>query len=557
MRKSFSKIKVITAVFIAVAMMLVATGCTTSVKKNNVLTIGAEQQPDCLDFVGSCSGSAWGYWMVAVQTLPRAFSAEKIDGKEGYESKITNLLAKDPILETDPVQKMTYEINPDAVWSDGVEITGQDFVYTWDQIANTEDVYDKTGYDVIKSVDVDKKDNKKVVVTMGDTYAGWKTLFGGNYGILPSHILKGKDRNALTKDGYTFSGGPFKLAENGWKKGDSISLVPNDKYWGDKPKVDKVVFKFLEDTVAQFKSFKAGEVDAIQPQPQLDVIESINNNKDKKFSKLVDPNTGAIEALWINNSAKPFDSIKVRQALGYSIDRDSLVKALFGDIGVTKAVNSLLPPILSQYANPVGFSDYKLNTDKASSLLAQDGWKKNSDGIYAKNGKLLEFTLNTTEGNERRVLMIQNIQSQLQQAGWKVNIEPLSADVLFGDEILPEGKYQAAIFAQVITVLDPPNCSLFCIDQIPGAEDTSGTNTTFTNNKEADKLLKLVDRELDEAKRIQASSDSEKILAEIATSFPLDPLPDILLWNNKKIGGDIQQNPVQGPFWTLYKWTLK
>ena len=253
MHKSISKIKVITAVFIAVAMMLVATGCTTSVKKNNVLTIGAEQQPDCLDFVGSCSGSAWGYWMVAVQTLPRAFSAEKIDGKEGYASKITNLLAKDPILETDPVQKMTYEINPDAVWSDGVEITGQDFVYTWDQIANTEDVYDKTGYDVIKSVDVDKKDNKKVVVTMGDTYAGWKTLFGGNYGILPSHILKGKDRNALTKDGYTFSGGPFKLAENGWKKGDSISLVPNDKYWGDKPKVDKVVFKFLEDTVAQFK----------------------------------------------------------------------------------------------------------------------------------------------------------------------------------------------------------------------------------------------------------------------------------------------------------------
>ena len=70
------------------------------------------------------------------------------------------------------------------------------------------------------------------------------------------------------KDGYTWSGGPWFAK---WTKGESIVLTPNPKYWGTKPNLEKVTFKFQADTAAEFQAFKSGQVDAIYPQPQLDV----------------------------------------------------------------------------------------------------------------------------------------------------------------------------------------------------------------------------------------------------------------------------------------------
>lgn len=553
-----NKLKVLIAFLCLFAVLSTASCSSTKKEAKKILNIGAEQEPDCLDFIGTCSGSSWGFWMVAVQTLPRAYAVEQVGDKQEYETKRTDLLASEPVLKTSPVQTITYEINPKAVWSDGVKITGADFEYTYDQIAHTDDVYDPAGYTDIASVKTDAKDDHKVVVTYkeGTVYAGWKSLFGGNYGVFPSHLLKGKDRNATMKDGYTFSGGPFKLKK--WAKGESITLVPNDKYWGEKPKVDEVRFKFIVDTVAEFKSFKANEVSAIYPQPSFDVIDAIKSGKGlEDATTQVNGNTGATEALWINNEAAPFDSVEVRQAFGYSVDRDAIVKTLFGDIGVKEAVQSFVAPILKEYADPVGFSQYKPDAAKADSLLASKGWKKNSDGKYAKGGKLLTVQISTTEGNDRRKIMMESIQKQLGDLGWTITLNAIPAGDLFGPDVLPKGNYQVGIYAQQLTVLDPANCSLFCSEYIPtDANGNTGNNWTRTNNKEADTYLRQVDSDLDPQKRIEASKKSEQVLAKIATSFPLDPLPNILI-SKKSVGGTVTDNPIMGPFYKLNTWTIK
>ena len=199
--KRSRKIALALLLIVALFMAACSSGSDEKVSTGGSITIGAEQEPDCLDFVGSCSGASWGYWTVAVNTLPRVYSVERIGDSDKWENKITNLMAKEPELETDPVQKITYTIAEDAVWSDGKPIVGQDFVYTWDQVANTDDVYDQTGYKNIDTVVVDKDDDKVVVVTFkkDENFAGWKGLFGGNYGVLPSHILEGKDRAKETE----------------------------------------------------------------------------------------------------------------------------------------------------------------------------------------------------------------------------------------------------------------------------------------------------------------------------------------------------------------------
>jgi peptide/nickel transport system substrate-binding protein len=191
---------------------------TSTVKQGGDLTLSAEQEPDCMDWIGSCAGAAWGPWTVGGNTMPRAYD---IGTDNTFKPSI--LLTGDATVVNSPQQKVTYHINPKAVWSDGQPITSTDFKYTWDQIAHGKNIYDQTGYKNIASVD--DSDPHTAVVTFSQTFGDWKGLFGAYYGVLPSHILQGQDRAALMKDGYTFSGGPWKLDH--WTKGTEIKVVPN------------------------------------------------------------------------------------------------------------------------------------------------------------------------------------------------------------------------------------------------------------------------------------------------------------------------------------------
>ncbi len=510
------------------------------------LVIGAEQEPDCVDWISSCAGASWGYWTMGVTTMPRAFDAVKDGDVWTYVPSI--LLDGEPVLEEDP-QTVTYTISEDAVWSDGTPITSTDFKYTWEQITTGEDIYDTTGYANIS--DVDDSDPKVAVVTFETNFAGWRGLFGGGYGIYPSHLLEGEDRNATMANGYDFSGGPWLIEE--WNKGVEIVLVPNDAYWGDVPKLDSVTFRFVTDTAAEFQAYQGGEVEAIYPQPQLDVVDAINAGIDGNSSFTAE--TGNIEALWMNNAEFPFDSVAVRQAFAFSLDRDAVVEALFGGLDITEASQSLNPPIMAQYTDVEAFSDYVLDLDQVDTLMTGDGWEKNGAGFWEKDGQQADIEFITTAGNARRELTQQVVQEQAAEAGFNITIANQEAGTFFG-ETLPNGDYQLGLYAQVLTTLDPSLCNLFCSKNIPSEEnDFTGQNWQRANVPEVDPLLETVDNSLDEEERSAAGKEADAILAENVVSLPLDPLPNILLWSDD-ILGPVEDNPVLGPFAMMHLWGL-
>ncbi|MBN9612967.1 MAG: peptide ABC transporter substrate-binding protein, partial [Actinobacteria bacterium] len=258
------------------------------------IVIGAEQEPDCADWIATCAGSIWGSYIMRTPTMPSAFETRKVDGV--WKLVPSDLLTGEPEVKmtADGKQVITYKINPKAVWSDGKPITGEDFVYTGLEIRDGDDIFDKTGYSLIDSIEA--PDEKTAVVTMKEEYGLWRVLFSGDFEVLPSHLLKGKDRAAIMKDGYEFSGGPWKI--DSWTKGTSVTLVPNDKYWGEKPKLGKVTFQFITDTAAAFQALKSGQVQALYPTPQLDAISQIEAGVPNTNVK-VDPASGNLEAVWI------------------------------------------------------------------------------------------------------------------------------------------------------------------------------------------------------------------------------------------------------------------
>ncbi|MDY0908528.1 ABC transporter family substrate-binding protein [Microbacterium sp. CFBP9034] len=509
--------------------------------------IGAEQEPDCVDWIATCAGSIWGTYMMQIPTMPIVFNTRLID--DVWTPVPSDLVTEEPVAEeTAEGQTITYTINPDAVWSDGEPITSKDFEYTALQIRDGDDIFDKTGYDRIASVDT--SDPKVAVVTLDTPFAGWRTLFS-TYGVMPAHLLEGKDRAALMTDGYDFSGGPWKIES--WDRGTSATLVPNENYWGEKPNLDKVTYLFLPDTTAAFQALKSGQVDVLYPSPQLDAISQIDAGL-PGINSQVDARSASLEAVWLNNAAFPFDSKAVRQAVAYSIDRDAIVERLFGALGVDKAQQSFNSPIVGAYASD-DFSEYTLDLDKVTELMEGDGWAKNADDVWEKDGQTATFSMETLAGNKRRDLTTQVLQSQLADAGFEMTINSVTPADLFGT-IAPEGDFQAGLWAIVDTFPDPTLSSSFLSTNVPSEDNGfSGINFYRVSIPELDPLLSQVDTELDVDARIATSKEADAVIAENVPSLPLDTVPLVLLWSDK-IGGPLEINPIEGPFWNLAAWGI-
>jgi peptide/nickel transport system substrate-binding protein len=480
-------------------------------------------------------------------TMPRSFDFN-LDEKGAGKYTPSVLLTGEPKLETSPKQVVTYTINPKAVWSDGTPITSTDFKYTWDQIANGSDIYDKTGYDKVESVD--DSDPAVAKVTYKEVFADWRDLFGGFYGIFPSHLLQGKDRDAEMKDGYTFSGGPWMLDH--WTKGTELKVVPNPKFWGDKPHLASMTFKFITDTAAEQQAVKSGSVLGAYPQaqPGQEALKGLPGIKFDAVTSL------SYEAVWFNTTKAPLDDKAVRQAVAFATDRDAVVSQLFKPVQPDiEHIDSFATPA---FGDPytTSFSKYTHDTSKVDSLMTGAGWAKGSDGIWAKGGQRAAFEIKTTVNNKRRELTVQILQNAYKDAGFDVTLTFEKSGVLFGQDG-PQGNFQAALFAQVPPSNDPSQCSTWCSKSIPtDANGNSGTNWYRINDADLDKFFQAVDTSLDDATRNDNFHKGQDRLAELVPAIPVDPFPDIIVFSDK-IHGPVTHNPSFGPWFNSNLWFFK
>ncbi len=515
-----------------------------------------------MDWIHTCAGSPWGIWTVETNTMPRAydFTSDNL-----YKPSI--LLSGEADLVTGPTQAVTYHINPKAVWSDGQSITSHDFKYTWDQIAHGQSIYDQTGYRAIAAID--DADPHTAVVTFAQSVADWKALFGGRYGVLPSHLLEGQDRNALMKDGYSWSGGAWEIAPNGWVKSHSIKLVRNPNYWGKHPNLSSVTFDLLPDPASALQAYTSGNVQAVYP-PAEPVSLGYKALPDTYFDAV---NGLDVEGLWLNTQIAPLTSKAVRQAVAYSLDRDTIARQLFGGfVPTVTAVQSYLTPASLKYYT-TAFAKYRADVVNVTQLMLGDGWAIGADGIWVKAGKRATFTITYAADNPRRQQMAQLMQSQLQLAGFVATPTPRPAVPLFTHD-LPAGAFSAAIYAQdrrIESPTLPPSgqpldnypklCQLFCSANIPTAANAlTGANFTRINDPNVDRPLAPLDSELNDDTRIDDVTRGVATLADLVPAVPIAAVPDIIVVNTKKLGvegGTFNHNLAYGPFAYLNQWYLR
>lgn len=537
-------------VVLAVGLALATTGCADSdsdsrptgttalpetVTKGGTLVLGASQEPACADWLAACGNSSWGNDMMANQTLPRAF--DFVDG----EYHPSPLLAGEPTFEAGPPQRVTLRIDPRAVWSDGQPITSSDFRYTADQIRTT-----TPGLAFVESVD--DRDPKVVVATFKEPTAAWRDSFRR---ILPAHLLAGKDRGAEMRDGYRWSGGPWIIEH--WTKGQEVKLVPNPMYWGPKPNLDAVLFRVITDSAAYQAAYKSGQLDMIYIQGAQPEAAELKSLPDTHF----DVSIGlGFEFVMFNTQKPPLDSKAVRQALAYAGDREAVVAQLSGPLmpGV-KAVQAFVSPGNRRwYTEP--FKRYGRDLTKVSQLMTSDGWAKGPDGIWAKSGTRAVVELNTHTGNRRRELTQQILQSQWKDAGFDTTARNAPASVVNG-EWLARGTFHAAIYGISPFSPDPNRCSIFCSRNIPTeANGFQGMDVSRIASRAIDDAWGAVEKELDDAKRIDLQRRAQDALAEEVPGIPISPGVDVIVYNTAKVRGPVKVGPL-GAFSQLNEWFCK
>lgn len=171
--------------------------------------------------------------------------------------------------------------------------------------------------------------------------------------------------------------GPFKFVS--WDKGEKLTLEKNKEYWGDKAKLDKVVFKFTKENSVRASELMTGSIDAMDALDPSDV----DKLKEKKINVFNESGMN-VNYMAFNCSRAPFDNVKVRQAICYAINRDELVQYLYQ--GYSEIANTALPKFIPGYKD--GITGYEYNPEKAKALLAEAGQQNlNINMVIYSNGR--------------------------------------------------------------------------------------------------------------------------------------------------------------------------
>ncbi len=163
--------------------------------------------------------------------------------------------------------------------------------------------------------------------------------------------------------------GPFIFKE--WVPGDRVVLVRNDAYWKGKSKVEKIIFKPVPEAASRVIMLETGEADVVFPVPLVEV-DRINKSK---TAKVLFGDTARVIYIGMNNLIKPYSDVRVRQAMNYAVDKESIVKNIMK--GMAKPSTSFCGRLVWGHY-PAG--TYEYNPEKAKKLLAEAGYP---DGFEA------------------------------------------------------------------------------------------------------------------------------------------------------------------------------
>lgn len=423
----------------------------------------------------------------------------------------------------------TFKLRPDVKWHDGEPFTAADVKYTYETLLDpaTKSVR-RANFQVIDSIET--PDPLTVVFHLSEPHGPFLDKMS-QIGIMAQHHVP-----AVGLDDYNnkaLGTGPFMLVE--WVPDDHVTLKANPNYWGGKPALEKVIFKPIPEASVRAMALEKGEVHFASGLTAEDHAKVLQSGKIQGLSV----QSLAFAYFGQNNRNPLFADKRVRQALAYAIDSESIVQDVRK--GAATVATGPIAPSNEAWFNPE-VKQYGYDPEKAKELLAQAGWQAGNGDLLTKDGQTFSFSVILATGDEVMRNQAVLIQKWLKDVGIELKLEFLDWSVM--NDRLDNREYDAMMLSMTPGP-DPDQFNYWHSTAI-----ANGFNDWCYSNVQVDKLLEEGRRETDPAKRKAIYDEVQAILAEdVAAVFLYHPT--VLGGLSKDFTGMTEGPAGQGPL--LYK----
>jgi peptide/nickel transport system substrate-binding protein len=320
---------------------------------------------------------------------------------------------------------VTFHIDPLARWQDGHAVTAEDVRFGF-QLFTDSLVGARMRGDLLASID-------SVSVSDSITCTAWfrkrsPEQFDGlvtSLTPLPAHLLRDIWHDSVALSAFSrapVGNGPFKLVK--WEQEVRLELAPSASYGGTHATLDRVIWTFAPDASTLVKQLMAGESDFLE-NPSVDDAVAAGKQTDLRVIRLGNYN---YNFLFFNlrdgASDRPhplFGDRALRRALTMALDRQLLLRSVFDSLGRV----GLGPFVRAQWSADTTLTQIPFDRQGAMRLLDSLGWRTGADGVRARNGRPLAFTLILPTSSQPRQSFAVLMQEQWRSAGVKVDIERL------------------------------------------------------------------------------------------------------------------------------------
>ena len=493
-------------VFFILLAIIAPTACR---KRSNAFVIALGDNIRTIDPVGSPSVDAASE---RVRTLIFNTLVKK-DEKFDYSGE----LASD-IKRSDDGLTFTFTLRDGVKFHDSRVLSSADVKYTLDLVfksdfAKSASFYEGTGTEkrsLIKSVEA--PDQRTIVVTLTKPWVGLLS------NLVPVAIIP-KDSYESQKT-HPLGTGPFKFVnyDNAQQVCD-VEAFP--EYWDGPSQLPTVRVRVISDMNALQAELQAGRVD-IAPMPTSlspDAVKRLEQDPNLQVRTFPGSN---VFLLTLNTSSPPLDNVKVRQAIAYAIDRQSLIQNLL--LGYGKIAHSIIPEESWSYSTG---QTYSYDPAMAKKLLSEAGVRFDKPVVYKLSGSSIA-------GRQYAGV----IQNNLKEVGIPVEIQTPEQNTLFDE--LRRGNFQIAYTQWVGGNQDPIFYKdLFATSEIP-TQTRPSRNRSRYSNPELDKLLDEAVNTFDRQRGKELYTKIQEIVSREVPVFPLWYGSNIVI--ARKSVGNIQVN---------------
>lgn len=444
----------------------------------------------------------------------------------------------------DGKQTITIKVNEKASYNDGTPIDVKAFENTWNMLKGENkdiDIVSSGAYEFVESVKAGSS-AKEVIVTTTQPVYPLDALFTGL-------VHPAVNTPAIFNEGFTgdmhpeWMAGPFKLDQYD-SAAKTVTLAQNDKWWGAKPVLEKVVFRQLESSAA-IAAFKNGEIDGVSANT-ITPYKQLGGTKDSEIRRGQRLFAGGLN---LNAQKAPMTDVAIRKAIFTAVDREALRKVRFNGLNweETSSGSMMLLPFSKYYQD--NYPVKETGAEAAKKVLTDAGYKANAAGIMEKDGVPAAFKISNFGDDPTTLAFTQTLQNQLKAGGMDVGIDQrASAD--FG-KVLGSRDFFMSVSGYTVG----PDAT----DAVKQFYD-SKTNENELGDAELDAEIKKLSTIADNAERNKAAMEVEKKHMEKYFSMGVvmnGPQISFVRTGLANYGPSLFKSLSQVPDWTTLGWEKK